>query len=107
MCYGGLAKRSMPISEPWLLRMARIATNSIHHCGNRLPHRIRQSMSSWRKLIRSLATEGIVNGEANAEEHAVHTTAQMAWSSQGYWDRLLMGLGVEVPKELHLPRGRG
>ena len=28
-----LAKRSMPMSEPWLLRMDRIATSSIHHCG--------------------------------------------------------------------------
>jgi hypothetical protein len=30
---GRFAKRSIPSSEPWLPRMARIAISSIHHCG--------------------------------------------------------------------------
>jgi hypothetical protein len=52
------ANLSMPISEPWLLRMARIATRSIHHWGKRMPRRMRQSGRALRKLIRSVAAAG-------------------------------------------------
>lgn len=57
-----LGNRSIPTSEPWPLRIDRIAMSSIHHCGNRMPRRIRQSGSALRKLIRSLASAGVIAG---------------------------------------------
>ena len=67
-------KRSMPTSEPWPLRIERMATSSIHHWGKRIPRRIRQSGSALRKLIRSLATTSVVAGwEAKGEELFPHT----------------------------------
>jgi len=57
-----LAKLSIPTSEPWPLRIEKMATNSIHHWGRRMPRRIRQSGSALRKLIRSLAAAGVAAG---------------------------------------------
>jgi hypothetical protein len=57
-----LANRSIPTSEPWPLRIDRIAMSSIHHCGNRMRRRIRQSGSALRKLIRSLTSVGVIAG---------------------------------------------
>jgi len=81
----------MPSSEPWPLRMARIATSSIHHCGKRTPRRIRQSGSALRKLIRSAAAAGLSSEEAKVDELVAPTKPQLAGTSQRYWDRLLMG----------------
>jgi len=57
-----LAKRSIPINEPWPLRIERIATNSIHHWGKRMPLRMRQSGSALWKMIRSLAAAVVAAG---------------------------------------------
>jgi hypothetical protein len=48
----------MTISETWFLRIARIATRSIHHWGKRMPRRMGDSGRSFRKLIRSFAAGG-------------------------------------------------
>jgi hypothetical protein len=106
-----LAKRSMPISDPWPLRMARMATRSIHHCGKRIPRRIRQSGKALRKLIRSVEAEGFVKrqpllvpdqfslspdrvfkrrGQGDDASSSV-TTAQGLDTGKVGWDRLLMG----------------
>ncbi len=78
-------------SEPWPLRMARIATNSIHHCGNRTPRRLRQSDSALRKRIRSVAAEAFSRGVAKDEKHDLACKLMPQTARQGYWDRLLMG----------------
>ena len=59
------ANLSMPTREPWPLRMARIATSSIHHWGNRMPRRMRQSGRALWKLIRSVAAAGSAGAEDN------------------------------------------
>jgi hypothetical protein len=70
-----LANRSIPTREPWPLRIAKIATSSIHHWGKRIPRRIRQSGSALRKLIRSLAAAGVVAGwEAKGQVRFPRTT---------------------------------
>ena len=46
--------------------MARIATSSVHHCGNRIQRRKRQSGIVLRKLIRSVEAAGFWSGEVNA-----------------------------------------
>jgi hypothetical protein len=51
-----------PITCLGELRIARITISSIHHWGKRMPRRIRQSGSALRKLIRSLAAAGLVEG---------------------------------------------
>ena len=84
------AKRSMPRSEPWPLRIARIATSSIHHWGKRIPRRMRQSGSALRKLIRSDAAAGVSVVDAMREERFHRTTALISGRVEGYWDRLLM-----------------
>ena len=93
--------RSMPISEPWPLRMARIATRSIHHCGKRTPRRMRQSGNALRKLIRSVAAPGFwrVEGKAARRDPARKPLPQAA--RQGYWDRLLMSPGIHRPADTH------
>ena len=55
----------MPTSEPSLLRMAKMATISIHHCGNRMPRRMRQSGRALRKLIRSVVAAGSGGADDN------------------------------------------
>ena len=74
----------MPISEPWPLRMARIATSSIHHCGKRIPRCIRQSGNALRKLIRSLAAAGFWSGEDNGQERVLRTKPELAAPRQRY-----------------------
>ena len=65
----------MPTSDPWPLRIERIATCSIHHWGKRMPRRIRKSGSAWRKLIRSPAAAGLVAGwEAKGQVRFPRTT---------------------------------
>jgi hypothetical protein len=86
-----LAKRSMPRSKPWPLRMARIATNSIHHCGNRTPRRLRQSGNALRKGIRSVAGEAFSRGVARDEKHDLACKLMTQTAHQDYWDKLLMG----------------
>lgn len=68
-----LAKRSIPTREPWPLRMARIATSSIHHWENRMPRRMRQSGKALRKQIRSLAAAGSAGREDNGAEQFPRT----------------------------------
>ena len=69
-----LAKRSIPTSEPWPLRIERMATSSIHHWGKRIPRRIRQSGNALRKLIKSLAAAGELAGsKANGQVRFPHT----------------------------------
>ena len=46
-----LAKRSIPTTKPWPLRIERMATSSNHHWGKRIRRRIRQSGNALRKLI--------------------------------------------------------
>ena len=87
----------MPINEPWPLRIERIATtSSIHHCGKRIPRRIRQSGNALRKLIRSLAAAGLWSGEANGQERVLRTKPELAAPRQRYPDRLLMGPDHEL-----------
>ena len=76
-----LDKSSIPISEPWLLRMARIATN-IHHCGKRMPRRIRHSDNALREPIRSVAAAGFGNGQANGKERVLRTKPVLAAARQ-------------------------
>jgi hypothetical protein len=83
----------MPISEPWPLRMARIATSSIHHCGKRTLRRILQSGSALRKPIGSVAAAGFWNGVAKDEKHGLTSKPLREAARQSYWDRLLMGPG--------------
>ena len=64
----------MPISEPWPLRMARIATSSIHHCGKRTPRRMRQSGNALRKLIRSSAAAGSAGSDGKGAVRLPRTT---------------------------------
>ena len=71
-------KSSMPSSEPWPLRIERIATSSIHHCGKRMPRRMRQSGSVLRKLIRSVAAAWFWSGEANGKERFLGTKPELA-----------------------------
>ncbi len=84
------AKRSMPKREPWLLKMARIATSSIHHCGNQMPRRMRQSGSALRKAIRLVAAEGVWSGEAKGERLRRRTTEPIAGDGEGHWGTLLI-----------------
>lgn len=58
----------------------------------RTPRRIRQSGNALRKLIRSIATEGVSSKKANGEELFPRTKPRLAVASQCYGDRLLMAL---------------
>jgi len=81
-----LAKRSMPSSEPWPLRIARIATRSIHHCGIHTPRRMRQSGSALRKLIRSVAAAGLWTDGAGKDQVRVppgETSQGLGWVPDG------------------------
>lgn len=72
-CLCSFAKRSIPTREPWPLRIARIATSSIHHWGNRMPRRMRQSGKALRKLIRSVAAAGSAGWDDNGAERFPRT----------------------------------
>ncbi len=61
----------MPISEPWPLRMARIASSSIDLCGKRPPWRMGQPGIALRKPIRSVAAAGFWSGIVNGERQAL------------------------------------
>ena len=88
-----LANRSIPTSEPWLIRIARISTSSMHHCGNRIPRRMRQSGSALRKLIRSVAVAGVASWDPKTEERFPRRTTQRNGADQSDWDTLLIGPG--------------
>lgn len=55
----------------------------------RVPRPIQKSGSTLRKLIKSLAAVGFLQGEAMTEKRAPRTTTQRAGTSQGASDRLL------------------
>lgn len=90
----GLANRSIPTSEPWLLRIARIATSSIHHCGKRIPRRFRPSGNALRKLIRSAAVNAVSSWDPKAKEQFPGRTTQRNGAGQVNWDTLLIGPAV-------------
>ena len=92
-CRWRLANRSIPTSEPWPLRIERIATSSIHHWGKRMPRRMRQSGSALRKLIRSVAAAKFSSGEAKRFGRGLRTKPELTAARQSYWDRLLIGPG--------------
>ncbi len=89
-----LAKRSIPNSDPWLLRIQRIATSRIYHLGKRIPRRLQHYGSALRKLIRSLAAAGVSSGDANGEKLFPLRKPQSALAIQRCWERLLMGFAA-------------
>jgi len=58
-----------------------------------MPQRMRQSGSALRKLIRSVAVDGIWSGEANGQERVLCTKPKLAAAGQRSWNRLPMGPG--------------
>ena len=63
--------RSRPRLRSRLLRIVRIATSRIHHCGKRTTRRMRQSGSALRKLIRSVAEAWFWSGVANGHRQVL------------------------------------
>jgi len=84
--------------------MARIATSSIHDCGQRIPRRRRQSGSALRKLIKSVAAAGLSSGETKRLGRVLNINPELNAAFQGYWNTLQIGPGNRPAKDWNTMR---